>query len=147
MILPAAGHVSDTRSAGKRNRRFEVRSWLLVATLLLVSMAVLAPECDPYAAVTKVTVTNECQYPFHPNGGSRLNVGDSREMLQIQHGRYGSVSIVRDGKTLATMEVTSLIKDDDPEDYSVTIFVKEPTLEHFDAELSKQNIVSVTVTP
>lgn len=124
-----------------------MRRWLLGASLLFVCVVVMAPECDPYAAVTKVTVTNECQYPFHPSGGSRLNVGDSREMLSLQHGRYGSISIQRDGKTLATMEVTSLIKDDDPDDYSVTIFVKEPVLEHFDFELSKQNIISVTMTP
>ena len=121
-----------------------MRRWLLIASLLFVCTAVMAPECDPYAAVTKVTVTNECKYPFHPNGGSRLNVGDSREMLSLQHGRYGSISIQRDGKTLATMEVTSLIKEDDPDDYSVTIFVREPMLEHFEYEWSKQNIISVS---
>jgi hypothetical protein len=140
--------VSAKRSAGEHDRRNEMRRLLLVVALFITTAVVTAPTgCeDPYAGVTKVYVVNNTENPFHPNGGDRLDLGCSREVLNLKHSYSADITIVRNGTKLATLEVLSLIKESEESNYEVAIHVTEPETQLFEAAVDTAGVIQVTVS-
>jgi len=125
-----------------------MRRWLLAIVLPFIAFVVMGSLCkDRYAPVTKVYVANWTENPFHPNGGDRLDVGCSRQIVSIEHAELADITIVRNGVKLATMTVVSKIDEDDEKDYEVAIRVTEPTAGHFEAAPDVAGIVAVLVYP
>jgi hypothetical protein len=125
-----------------------MRRLMLVAELLvMVAVFVGAPTgCEGSSAgVTKVYVANHSQNPFHPNGGDRLDLGCSRQILTLGHSNSADIRISRNNTILATLKVVSLVDQTEATDYEVAIRVTEPTVDSFQAVPDTVGVISVTV--
>jgi len=118
-----------------------MRRLLLVVALLVATAVVVASKCDPgNKHGTKIFLANWCENPFHPNGGAKLDIGGSREILTLEHGSTADISIQRNGVT-----VKSLVDKGSNADYEAAIRLEEPSTGQFKATSDAEDIVTATL--
>lgn len=108
------------------------------AVLSVALVALLALSCDVFGC--SITLVNNAQDPFHPNGGKKMEVGDSRQITRLKSGAATTISLQRMGTTWATLELTSGYDPEDEEDHAATITVTETTYGNFEASSDNPDI-------
>ncbi|MBM3331327.1 hypothetical protein FJY68_05665 [candidate division WOR-3 bacterium] len=122
-----------------------MRRLLLIAALLVGSVVIMASRCAGGHG-TKIFIANWTQYPFHPNGGDRLDLGCSRDVLTLKHGTTEEIAIKRNGVTVVTVIVKSLVAEASPNDYEAGIRLEEPnTVGQFAVSCDAADIVLATL--
>jgi len=111
--------------------------------LSVVLVALLSLSCGEERG-TKLVLVNSGRDPFHPNGGAKLDVGDSGGVMTLGHGSVTSITFDRMGEPWATLVVTSTYDLTEEDNHVATITVTEPTYGTFEASSSNSDI-TVTV--
>ena len=102
-----------------------MRRILRVIALLAATVLVMGSTCFTRHYITEVWLANWTQNPFHPNGGARLELGGSRDVLDLGHGHHDDITIVRNSVTWATLTVVSKVNENTEVDYEAVIRLEE----------------------
>lgn len=112
------------------------KTLVLAACLALIVGAGVGCTCFQVSYRTDFKLLNSCQSAIYPDGGSALELGESRS-FRVQHASIRDVDIQRpEGTHAATLVVTSFYELEDHRKKGVTITITESTYGTFAASSS-----------
>jgi hypothetical protein len=110
--------------------------------LTIVALATFAIACGTEG--TTITIVNNALDPIHPNGGTKIEQGESRVVTTLKHGSMTTVTLERMGSVRATLTITSEYDAKEPDPQRATITVTEGPYWYFQAT-SNNSRIQVTV--